>query len=130
MKNGYSSLFRNMTANLLAAIIFFCGALVGFISGFAGWLSAIMFLLCVIFFFIEKNPFVKRACFIVMLLNVVAVVCWLLFVLLFRTKFFVVLNWIVDVIIMLYLVYAGLCALNGKKAEFPIGGKLVDSVCK
>ena len=130
MKNGFSSLFRDMTANLFAAIIFFCGAAFGFVSGFAGWLSAIMFLICAILFFIEKNPFVRRACFIVMLLDVAAIVCWLLFKVILPYKFFSVLNWIIDIVIMLYLVYAGLCALNGKKAEFPIGGKLVDSVCK
>ena len=130
MNHGYSSIFKSFNANLFAAVIFFCGALFCFLSGFVGWLGALMFGLAVIIFLIEKNPFVRRACFIVMLLCVVTIVSWLLFRIILPWKFFHVLNWIIDVVLVLYLVFGGLCALNGKAVFVPFLNKFVDSICK
>lgn len=130
MNHGYSSLFKDFNANVFAAIVFFCGALMTFLSGFWGWLSAIMFALCAVFFFIEKNPFVRRACFIVMLLNVLVIVSWLLFRLILPWKFFAVIYWIIVVGVFCYEVFSGLCATNGKSVKLPFLGDFVDSVCK
>lgn len=130
MNHGYSSIFRDFNANVFAAVIFFCGALFSLLSGFVGWLGALMFGLAVIVFFAEKNPFVKRACFVVMLLCVITIVSWLLFRLILPWKFFHVLNWIIDIFVTLFLVFGGLCALNGKSVSVPFADKFIDSVCK
>ena len=130
MNHGYSSLFKDLTANLFAAIIFFAGALFGLFTGFVGWLAVIGFGIALVLFFLEQNPFVRRACFIVMILQIVALVSWLLFRLILPWKFFAVINWLIDIAIVLYLAFSGLCALNGKNVPLPFADKLIDSVVK
>ena len=65
-----------------------------------------------------------------MLLCVITIVSWLLFRLILPWKFFHVLNWIIDIFVTLFLVFGGLCALNGKSVSVPFADKFIDSVCK
>ena len=129
MNNGYSSLFKNLTANLFAAIVLLFGAVFCFISGFAGWISVRPFVIALILFFIEKNPYVRKASFIVALASCAAFFSWLLFVVILCWPFFNVLNWIIDILLMLVLIFLGLCAFNGKDLDLPLVGKFIDSVC-
>lgn len=130
MHNGYSSIFRDLSANVLAAIIYFVAAAFAFCSIWLGWIGAIIFVVAAFFFLADKNPFVRRAGFNVMLLNVLAVVAWLLFRLILHWKFFLVIDVLILAAIILFLIYSGLCATNGKKVGIPFLGKLIDSVCE
>ena len=129
MNNGYSSLFRNLSANLYAALIFLVGAIFGFVSGFAGWIGVILLVISVVLFALEKNSFVRRAYAIVFIAMVVLFISWLLFVVILNFPFFHAINWIIDIIVLLFLVFCGLCAFNGKEAPAPFVGKFLDKLC-
>jgi hypothetical protein len=129
MNNGTSSLFRNFNANLYAAIIFLVGAIFGFISGFAGWIGTILLVISIVLFALEKNSFVRRAYVIVFFSMVILFLSWLLFVVILNYPFFHVINWIIDIVVLLFLVFCALCAFNGKEAPIPFLGKFLDKIC-
>ena len=130
MHNGYSSIFRSFSANIFAAVICLVGAVFAFVCGFVGWIPVIPFVLACVIFLIEKNPFVRRAAFTVMLLSVTLIVSWLLFRLILPWTFFAVIHWIIVVAVTLLLVFCGLCAFNGKAPKLPLLCKLIDPLCK
>lgn len=130
MNNRNSTLFKGFSANAFAAILFFLGAAVSLLSGFAGWLGFILLAVAALLFVIERNVFIRRACFTILLLSVLTLASWLLFRKILPWGFFRALNWIVDVAVTLFLVFSGLCALNGKRVDIPFLAGFVDSVCK
>lgn len=130
MNNGESTLIKGFSANIFAAVLFFFGAVVSLLSGFAGWLGFIMLVIAAALFFVEGNAFIRRACFTLMLLYVLTLVSWLLFSVILRGAFFSALNWIIDIVVTLFLVFSGLCALNGKSVDIPFLANFIDYVCK
>lgn len=130
MNNGDSTLIKGLKANVFAAILYFFGAAVSLLSGFGGWLGFILLVIAAALFFIEGNPFVRRACFTLLLLNVLTLVSWLLFRVILPWNFFKVINWIIDCAVTVFLIFSGLCALNGKKVDIPFLAGFIDSVCK
>ncbi len=130
MNNGESTLIKGFGANLFAAVLFFAAGVISFLCGFTGWLGFIMLVIAALLFFIEGNSFVRRACFTIMLLCVLTLVSWLLFRVILPWGFFKVINWIIDAAVTLFLLFSGLCALNGKSVNIPYLANLIDSVCK
>lgn len=129
MDNGSSSLFRGFNANLYAMIIYFAGALLSFFGGFSGWFGFILLVIACILFFLEKNSFVRRAFVIVAAAAVIMLLSRLLFVVILDFTFFHVINWIIHIAVLIYLVFCGLCAINGKEAPVPFIGGLIDKIC-
>ena len=130
MNNGDSTLIKGLSANIFAAIILFFGAAVSLLSGFSGLLGFLLLALAAVLFFVEGNGFVRRACFTILLLCVLLIVSWLLFRVILPWGFFKVLNWIVRFAVTAFLVFSGLCALNGKHVDIPYLASFIDSVCK
>ncbi|MBR5948459.1 MAG: hypothetical protein IKZ82_07430 [Clostridia bacterium] len=130
MNNGESTLIKGLSANILAAILLFFGAAVSFLSGFSGWLGFILLALAAALFFIEGNGFIRRACVVILLLAALTVVSWLLFRVILPWGFFKVIHWIIGIAVTAFLVFSGLCALNGKHVDIPFLAGFIDSICK
>lgn len=130
MNNGRSTLIKSLGADIFAAILFFFAAALSFLSGFSCWFGFILLAIAAVLFFIERNVFVRRVCFTIILLAVLMLVSWLLFRCILHWAFFKVIHWIITVAVTLFLVFGGLCALNGKRVDIPFLAGFVDSVCK
>lgn len=129
MNNGTSSLLKGFSANIYAALVFFVGAILSFFNGFSGWLGTILLVIAFILFLLEKNTFVRRAFVIVAAAMLLMFISWLLFVVILDFPFFHTINWIIDIALLLYLVFCGLCAINGKEAPVPFINDFIEKLC-
>ncbi|MBR4435251.1 MAG: hypothetical protein IKS90_04055 [Clostridia bacterium] len=129
MDNGKSTLIKPLNANILAGIIFIVAA-VDCLWGGIYWASFIVpIIAAVVFFFLDKNPFVRRALAISVIALVLLLVLRLILVNLIQFWLFTLLFWLVNIPAIVYLVLSAVAAFNGKKCDLPVIGGFIDSFC-